>query len=276
MKGTAAPGNNEMAALQKGSTRSEPVTAAGSPEDNRGTVGFPGGAQTPHTGGKGKCGTAGSLSGEYICFSNVHTTVMAHDDPSYRDVLNGSALTFADGRPIAQRLRGEGFPGSVRVAGPDFMDAMFRATMDGKAGHYFYGSTQETIERLAAELPKRYPGIRIVGMVSPPFRPETPEEDAASVAAINASGADFVWIGLGAPKQEKWMAAHRGRVDGVMLGVGAGFDFYAGTVKRAPSWVQKIGLEWFYRLLQDPKRLANRYVVTNIQYMWYSVRERMG
>ena len=229
-------------------------------------------AQADVPGGEKPQGSAGALSGEYICFSNVHTTVMAHDDPAYRAVLNGSAHTFADGTPIARQLRVRGFQTSERVAGPDFMDAVFRTTMDGSVSHYFYGSTQETIDKLCEELPKRYPGIRIAGAVSPPFRPETEEEDAASVAAMNESGAAFIWIGLGAPKQEKWMAAHRGRVSGVMLGVGAGFNFYAGTVKRAPKWIQKIGMEWFYRLIQDPKRLANRYIITNLKFLWYMLR----
>ena len=218
-------------------------------------------------------GGRGGLSGQYLCFSNVHTTVMAHDDPGYRDILNGSAFTFPDGKPIAEYQKNRGFAEAERVAGPDFMDAVFRATMDGRVSHYFYGSTPETIAKLRENLECRYPGIRIAGMVSPPFRPETPEEDAETVRRINESGAALVWIGLGAPKQERWMAAHRGRLNGVMLGVGAGFNFYAGTVRRAPVWVQKIGMEWLYRLFQDPKRLANRYLVTNAKYIWYLVGE---
>lgn len=226
-------------------------------------------------GGKGteKQGTAGDLSGQYLCFSNVHTTVMAHDDFGYRDILNGSAFTFPDGKPIAEYQKNRGFSEAERVAGPDFMDAVFRATMDGGVTHYFYGSTPETIEKLRENLERRYPGIRIAGMISPPFRPETPGEDAETIRRINASGAALIWIGLGAPKQERWMAAHRGKLSGVMLGVGAGFNFYAGTVKRAPVWVQKIGMEWLYRLFQDPKRLANRYLVTNAKYLWYLAGE---
>lgn len=219
---------------------------------------------------------AGALAGQYLCFSNVHTTVMAHDDLGYRGILNGSAYTFPDGKPIAEYQKSHGFVKAERVAGPDFMDAVFRATMDGRIGHYFYGSTPETIEKLERELRRKYPGIRIAGMVSPPFRPETEEEDAETIRRINASGAALIWIGLGAPKQEKWMAAHKGKLNGVMLGVGAGFNFYAGTVKRAPLWIQKIGLEWLYRLFQDPRRLANRYLVTNARYIWYLIVERLS
>ncbi len=113
----------------------------------------------------------------------------------------------------------------------------------------------------------------IAGMVSPPFRELSPEEDAAEVAKMNSSGADIIWGGLGAPKQEKWMYRHRGRVGGVMIGVGAGFDFYAGTVKRAPVWMQRASLEWLYRLLQDPKRLLSRYFRTNLKYLWLTHRK---
>ena len=209
-----------------------------------------------------------TLAGQYICFSNVHTTVMAHEDKSYRDILNGAAYVFPDGKPVAKRIASAGYHEVERVAGPDFMDLMFFATANTEIKHYFYGSTEETIEKLKVQLEQRYPGIKIAGMVSPPFRTLTPEEDAAAVQAINESGAALIWIGLGAPKQEKWMAAHKDKVNGVMLGVGAGFDFHAGTIKRAPVLIQKLGLEWLYRLLQDPGRLFKRYVVTNTKFMW--------
>lgn len=214
-----------------------------------------------------------SLKGAYLCFSNVHTLMMAQKDPSYMEILNGSAYTFPDGSPIADYQHKHGHSRAERVAGPDFMDAVFRATMDGSVSHYFYGSTKETIDRLRVNLQEKYPGIRIAGLISPPFRRETPEEDAETVRCINASGASLVWIGLGAPKQERWMAEHAGKLNGVMLGVGAGFNFYAGTIKRAPVWIQKIGFEWLYRLFQDPKRLASRYIVTNLQYTGCLLRD---
>lgn len=209
------------------------------------------------------------LSGKYICFSNVHTAVTAREDAEYRNVLNESAYTFADGNPIANLQRKEGYIGADRVAGPDFMEHMFRDTAKGEASHYFYGSSQKTLDALKDNLLKKYPGIDIRGMYSPPFRALSPEEDAEDVERINASGADIVWIGLGAPKQEKWMLAHRDKVKGVMMGVGAGFDFHAGTIKRAPVWIRKIGFEWLYRLFQDPKRLFSRYFVTNTKFFCY-------
>ena len=205
--------------------------------------------------------------GKYICFCNVHTTVEASEDPEYMKIQNGSALTFPDGQPIVNRIQKAGFVKAERIAGPDFMEAMFNATMDGKISHYFYGSSEETIELLKKNLPERFPGIDIKGFYSPPFRELTQEEDDEIVEMLNASGADLIWIGLGAPKQEKWMAAHKGKIRGVMLGVGAGFNFYAGNIKRAPRWVRKIGMEWLYRLFQDPKRLFKRYFESNIKFI---------
>ncbi|MCR5671130.1 MAG: WecB/TagA/CpsF family glycosyltransferase [Butyrivibrio sp.] len=194
---------------------------------------------------------------------------MARENREYADVLNSSAFTFPDGNPIAQLQRKRGVIGAERVAGPDFMEHMFRDTQDGRISHFFYGASQETLDALKERLEKKYPGIVIKGLYSPPFRALSDEEDAADVDMINDSGADIVWIGLGAPKQEKWMQAHKGRIKGVMMGVGAGFDFHAGTIKRAPKWIQKVGLEWLYRLFQDPGRLIKRYLVTNIKFLWY-------
>ena len=137
--------------------------------------------------------------------------------------------------------------------------------------HYFYGSKEETLELLQQKLTNNYPGIQIAGMYSPPFRILTEEEDKVVVEKINETKPDFVWIGLGAPKQEKWMAAHLGKINGLMIGVGAGFDYYAENIKRAPEWMQKNNLEWLYRLLQDPKRLFKRYLITNTKFIWNSM-----
>ena len=139
---------------------------------------------------------------------------------------------------------------------------------DNGLKHYFYGSSEETLSLLKEKLTEKYPHLQIAGMVSPPFRELSEEEDKEMVGKINASGADIIWVGLGAPKQEKWMYAHKDRVNGVMIGVGAGFDYHAGNIKRAPGWMQKLSLEWLYRLMQDPKRLFKRYLVTNTRYLW--------
>lgn len=207
-----------------------------------------------------------ALRGKYICVSNVHTTVTAYEDASYRDVQNGAAIALPDGKPLSLYSKKHGFPEAERVTGPDLMGELF--ARDNGLKHYFYGGTEETIETLKKKLPEAYPGLQIAGMVSPPFRTLTEEEDAAEMQAMNDSGADIIWIGLGAPKQERFMAAHQGKTNGVMIGVGAGFDYYAGTIKRAPMWMQKMSLEWLYRLMQDPKRLFKRYFVTNFKFLW--------
>ena len=214
------------------------------------------------------------FAGKYICYCNVHTTVEASEDKEYMKIQNGSALTFPDGQPIVNQIQKAGFINAERVAGPDFMEAMFSSTTDGKVSHFFYGSSEETIELLKKKLPERYPGMDIRGFYSPPYRPLTPEEDEEVVRMLNASGADLIWIGLGAPKQEKWMAEHQGKLSGVMLGVGAGFNFFAGNIKRAPVWIQKIGMEWLYRLFQDPKRLFKRYLESNAKFIWRAIIRR--
>ena len=213
------------------------------------------------------------IRGQFICLSNVHTTVMAEKDAEYRKIQNSAFLALPDGSPLAlvQRLRG--YRSAEQVAGPDLMPALWKATEHTAYSHYFYGSTPETIEALQKNLGSRYPELKIAGMEAPPFRPLTEEEDRQTVERINASGADFVWVGLGAPKQEKWMYEHRGRIHGVMFGVGAGFDFHAGTVKRAPDWMRRHYLEWLYRLVQDPKRLWKRYVQTNGKFLLLSVKD---
>lgn len=213
------------------------------------------------------------LKGEFICLSNVHTTVMSQKDEEYRKIQNSAFLALPDGSPLSlvQRLRG--YRMAEQVAGPDLMPALWKATEKIEISHYFYGSTPETIEALEKKLRKDYPELKIAGMEAPPFRPLTEEEDAQAIQRINESGAAIVWVGLGAPKQEKWMYEHRGKINALMLGVGAGFDFHAGTVKRAPAWMRNHYLEWLYRLIQDPKRLWKRYVQTNGKFLLLSVKD---
>lgn len=208
------------------------------------------------------------LRGEYVCFSNVHTTVMANDEPEYMKVQKEAAYVFADGKPISKQQKKKGYSEAGRVAGPDFMEELFKRCEKGeKLRHFFYGASEDTIKALAKVLAKKYPHMKVAGMISPPFRKTTAAEDEMYVNAINSSKPDILWVGLGAPKQEYWMNEHKGRIKAVMLGVGAGFDFHAGKVKRAPRWMQKLSLEWLFRLLQDPRRLFRRYLVTNTRYL---------
>lgn len=213
------------------------------------------------------------LRGRFICLSNVHTTVMAEKDEEYRKVQNAAFLALPDGSPLALLQRLRGFKEAEQVAGPDLMPSIWKATENTDISHYFYGSSQQTIDALKKNLKEKYPGLKIAGMESPPFRPLTEEEDQDAVNRINESGASIVWVGLGAPKQEKWMYAHRNQVNALMLGVGAGFDFHAGTVKRAPGWMRRHYMEWLYRLIQDPRRLWKRYVGTNGKFLLLSVKD---
>ena len=208
------------------------------------------------------------IKGDYICVSNVHTTVTSYEDASYCAIQNGGLMAIPDGGPLSTVGQKRGFKDMARTTGPSLMGEIFKISAEKGYRHYFYGSTEETLELLYQKLTDHYPGIQIAGMYSPPFRPMTEEEDQEIVERINETKPDFVWIGLGAPKQEKWMAAHHGQIGGLMVGVGAGFDYYAENIKRAPEWMQKSNLEWLYRLMQDPKRLFKRYLVTNTKFIW--------
>ena len=154
------------------------------------------------------------------------------------------------------------------------MPELFKMSEEMGYKHFFYGSTERTLELLKDNLQQKYPKLQIVGMYAPPFRQLTDKEDEEVIQRINEEKPDFLWVGLGAPKQEVWMASHKNKISAVMIGVGAGFDFHAGVVKRAPVWMQRSGLEWLYRLFQDPKRLWKRYVVTNSKFIWYEIIKR--
>ena len=211
------------------------------------------------------------LSGDYLCVSNVHTTVTAWEEEDYREVQNGGIMAIPDGVPLVLVSRRRGYTQIARTDGPGYMLKVLERSAEKGYRHYFYGSTQETLDKMRQVLEKDYPGVQIAGMYSPPFRPLTEEEDRAVVQMINEANVDFVWIGLGAPKQERFMAAHQGQLHGLMVGIGAGFDYLAGNIKRAPQWMQDHSLEWFYRMLQDPKRLFWRYVRTNVIFIWHAI-----
>lgn len=208
------------------------------------------------------------LSGDYMTVANVHTTVTSWEDSEYCAIQNGGIMAIPDGGPLSSIGRRRGHNNMQRITGPSYMGEIFKISVKNGYCHYFYGSTEETLKRLRYRLLKAYPGIQIAGMYSPPFRELNTAEETYIVNEINGANADFVWVGLGAPKQERWMAAHQWKIRGFMVGVGAGFDYYAGNIKRAPEWMQKSNLEWMYRLLQDPKRLLKRYWHTNTKFIW--------
>ena len=208
------------------------------------------------------------LSGNYCCVSNVHTTVMSYENSDYCSVQNGGIMAIPDGGPLSVVGRKRGHKDMQRTTGPSYMEEILSISEEKGYRHFFYGSTEETLEKMKSKIKSKYPDMQIAGMYSPPFRDLTEEEDAEIIRMINTSKPDFVWIGLGAPKQENWMAAHQNKVDGFMVGVGAAFDYLADNITRAPEWMQKCNLEWLYRLMQDPKRLWKRYVTTNFKFLW--------
>jgi N-acetylglucosaminyldiphosphoundecaprenol N-acetyl-beta-D-mannosaminyltransferase len=201
----------------------------------------------------------------YVCVAAVHTVMACQEDPELRAAVLGSDLTVPDGQPLVWAMNALGHDLSSRVYGPDLMARYCeRAALTGARMFLYGGRNQGALVQLALNLRTRYPGLNIVGGYAPPFRALTGEEEDFVLDEINRSQADVVWVGIGVPKQEKWMAAMRERLRApVLIGVGAAFDFHAGLVSQAPRWMQSMGLEWAYRLLQEPGRLWRRYLRYN-------------
>jgi N-acetylglucosaminyldiphosphoundecaprenol N-acetyl-beta-D-mannosaminyltransferase len=200
-------------------------------------------------------------------FSSAKDIVEAASDANFMQILNCASFVLPDGMPLAWygRLHGHRVQ---RISGTDTMLAVLDRGRDSSARHYFYGGAPGVSARLAQVLERRLPGLTVVGHESPPFRPLTPDESAAVVARMNAAGATHVWVGIGSPKQDFWIAKHSPMLRcGAVLSVGAAFDYLAGTRRRAPRLMQKTGTEWFYRLLSEPRRLGRRYTVTNARFL---------
>lgn len=214
-----------------------------------------------------------SIKGEYICVSNVHTTVMAHDDPDYYRVQTESLMSVPDGKPLSI-VGGKAVPSMGRVTGPDLMREIFEVSVERGYRHYFYGNTKENVEDLVAALERDYPGLAICGYEPSVFRGMTAQEESELVTRINETEPDFVWVALGAPRQECFCHRMRGRIDGLMVGVGGAFNILAGITPEAPIWMQNLSLEWLYRLIQEPRRLFKRYVVTNSKFIYYQITGR--
>ena len=208
-----------------------------------------------------------------VCICNVHSVVTATRDAEFEAALLRADLATPDGAPVAWMLRRQGAHGQKRVSGPDLMEAYCAEAAHSGEAIFLLGSTQATLSALSVGLRQRFPSLHIAGMHAPPFRALSDEEDAELVQRINASGASTVWVSLGCPKQERWMAEHRGSVQAVMVGVGAAFAFHAGTVSRAPRWMRDRGLEWAHRLASEPRRLGRRYLVTNSLFVLAVARQ---
>lgn len=215
----------------------------------------------------------GKRESRYVCICNVHSVVSGRQDEEFARVVREADMATPDGAPVAWMLRRLGFRGQARINGPDLMWKYCAIAEREGASVYFYGSTELTLAMLRAALLRSFPDLKIAGMASPPFRTLTEEEDEAAIRAINETGAGVVFVSLGCPKQEKWMAAHRGRVRAVMIGVGAAFDYHSGQINRAPKWMQGAGLEWLHRLCSEPRRLWKRYLVTNTIFVTAAARQ---
>lgn len=212
-----------------------------------------------------------------VAVTGVHGVMEAQDDPSFRQILNEASLCVPDGVPLVWCGRAAGYRGISRVFGPDLMLRVSDALARREGSAFYYGGNEGIADELAATLARRFPGLRTAGTFCPPFRDLTEAEEAEIVARINASGADVVWVGLSTPKQERWMAAFRDRLrTPVLIGVGAAFDYNTGRIQRAPAWMQAAGLEWFFRLVQEPRRLWRRYMRNNPRFIWLLARERLA
>ncbi|NDK55877.1 WecB/TagA/CpsF family glycosyltransferase [Pontibacter fetidus] len=199
----------------------------------------------------------------YVCFANVHMLVEAYKDKDFNTILNNADVASPDGGPLSKLMKLLYGQQQDRVAGMDLLPALLQQAAARGKSVYFYGSTDEVLEAVVTTATAKHPELKIAGYYSPPFRKLTTAEDAAIVDKINEANPDLVFVALGCPKQERWMAEHKGRVNACMLGVGQAYMTFAGLEKRLPKWARDLSLEWVYRLVQEPKRLWKRYLVTN-------------
>ncbi len=210
----------------------------------------------------------------YVTVNNAHTIVEGVCDHRYRTIINEAAMALPDGKPLSviQRLRGHQC--ASRIFGPTFLEKTIEWGQVHNTKHYFFGSSLTILDGIMRVIAKKYPDAVVVGSFSPPYREFTKEENEDFVRQMNESGADIFWIGLGAPKQEVWMRENYEKLHrGVMIGIGAGFDYLAGNTKHAPVWMKNLALEWLYRFIQEPRRLWKRYLVTNTLFLLFVLAE---
>ncbi len=213
----------------------------------------------------------------YVCVTGVHGVMESRRNDDLRRIHNDAGLVTPDGMPLVWLGRLRGQRGMERVYGPDLMLAFCERSAARGYRHFLYGGDEGVPDLLARELRRRFPGLNIVGTYSPPFRPLTVAEDADVVRRINDARPDVVWVGLSTPKQERWMAAHVDLLDAsALIGVGAAFDFHSGRKRQAPRWMQRSGLEWLFRLLSEPQRLARRYLINNPGFVWHLLLQELG
>ena len=212
----------------------------------------------------------------YVCCANVHMLVEAHRTPDFQAILNRAAIVTPDGSPVAASLGWLHGRPQARVAGMDLLPALLAEAAVRGQSVFFYGTTPEVLAAMTARARRELPTLRLAGWLAPPFRPLTPAEDAAEVAAINHANPDLLLVALGCPRQERWMAAHQGRLGACMVGLGQAFRVYAGLEPRLPPWARRLWLEWAFRLWQEPRRLARRYLSTNTRFVVLLARQLLA
>jgi N-acetylglucosaminyldiphosphoundecaprenol N-acetyl-beta-D-mannosaminyltransferase len=211
---------------------------------------------------------------QYVCVTGVHGVMESQRDPVLRRIHNAAGLVTPDGMPLVWLSRFHGQRRTTRVYGPDLMLALCERSIATGYRHFFYGGSDRVAEKLVQRLERRFPGLAIAGVHSPPYRSLTSGEDDEIVRHINGTKPDIVWVGLGTPKQEHWMAQHVQRLTAsALIGVGAAFDFHAGVKAQAPRWMQRSGLEWLFRMASEPRRLGRRYLVNNPTFVWQTLRQ---
>lgn len=215
--------------------------------------------------------------GNYVCVTGMHGVMESMKDENLRSIHNKAGMATPDGMSMVWYAKLKGIKNMERVCGPDLFPSVCEYSVKKGYTHFFYGGAEGVPELLKEKMTARYPGLKVVGTYSPPFRPLTTEEDQAIINRINALNPTFVWIGISTPKQEKWMHDHQGKLNNsIMFGVGAAFDMHSGIKQRGPKWIQKSGFEWLYRLCQEPKRLGKRYLVNIPRFIFFSFIHIIG
>lgn len=212
----------------------------------------------------------------YVCVANVHMVMEAFDNPEFMDVVSNADLVVPDGVPLVWVMRMAGVKGQQRVRGPDLMPRLCDVAEKRGLRVGFIGGKEDVLTSLKQKVEAEHPALNVVYCYSPPFRPLSEHEEKGIIDEINSSRVQILFVGLGCPKQERWMAARKGKVNAVMLGVGAAFDLHTGAIKQCPRWLQQMGLEWAFRFKEEPRRLAGRYLKHNPRFIWYAARQLIG
>src|SRR5688572_29102001 len=210
--------------------------------------------------------------GGYVCVSNVHGAIEAEDDPHYARLVNDADIVVPDGTPLVWMQRLQGSRDATQVRGPSLMPMLMKHAEAENLNVGFIGGRPEVLERMIMRAADEFPRLNIAYKYSPPFRVLSEDDENGITRAINEAGVQILFVGLGCPKQERWMAANRGAINAVMIGVGAAFDLYAGNLREAPRWISRLGMEWMFRLVQEPRRLFSRYLLVNPRFVWLAMK----